>query len=127
MARTRRSLLALYGTRAAFWAAIILTFADAEMPASHAPQFFPWDKAEHFTAFFVLACLAAAAYPRASLIIVGLWLALFGSLIELVQALPVIHRDCDIRDWIADTIAICAAFAPMLLDRWRRHVAASRG
>ncbi len=127
MARTQRSLIVLYGVRAAFWAAVIFAFVDAEMPASHAPQLFPWDKAEHFTAFFVLACLAAAAYPRASLIVMGLWLTLFGSLIELVQALPIVRRDCDVWDWVADTIAVCAAFAPMLIDRWRRHVSVSRG
>jgi hypothetical protein len=32
-------------------------------------------------------------------------LSLFGASIELVQAIPVLHRDSDPLDWIADTIA----------------------
>lgn len=120
MASTPRPALMLYGVRAVFWLAVIFIFVSAEMPAAHAPHLFPWDKAEHFAAFFVLTSLAAAAYPRASLVLVALWLSLFGCAIELVQALPFIHRDCDIGDWVADAMAIAAALLPMGLDRWRR-------
>jgi hypothetical protein len=115
-----RPALLLYGVRAVFWLTVILTFVSAEMPDSHAPHLFPWDKAEHFAAFFVLTSLAAAAYPRVPLILVALWLSLFGCAIELVQALPFIHRDCDIFDWVADTTAVVAALLPTMLDRWRR-------
>ena len=43
-------------------------------------------------------------------------------MIEVVQALPVLGRDCDIRDWIADTVAIALALLLMhfLLPRLRR-------
>jgi hypothetical protein len=88
------------------------------MPASRAPHLFPWDKAEHFLAFYVLSFLAAAAYPRLSLAVVALWLSLFGAAIELVQALPIVHRDCDFWDWVADSAAISAALAPIVLERW---------
>jgi hypothetical protein len=115
-----RPALVLYGVKVLFWAAIIFTFVMAEIPATRAPHLFPWDKAEHFVAFYVLTSLAAAAYPRVGLVLLGLWLSLFGCTIELGQALPFIHRDCDIWDWVADTVAIIAALAPMLLDRWRR-------
>ena len=115
------STLIRYALIASFWGAVAFTFACAEMPARLSPQLFPWDKAEHFLAFYVLASLAAAAYPRVPLIIVALWLSLFGATIELVQALPIVHRDCDIWDWVADSAAIAAALAPTLLDRWRRH------
>jgi hypothetical protein len=115
-----RPALLLHGIRAVFWLTVIFTFVVAEMPAGHAPHLFPWDKAEHFAAFFVLTSLAAAAYPRAPLILVALWLSLFGCVIELVQALPIIHRDCDIWDWVADATAVAAALTPMMLDRWRR-------
>lgn len=120
MATIPRPALVLYAVKALFWATVLFTFVMAEIPESHAPHLFPWDKAEHFVAFFVLTSLAAAAYPRVALVLLGLWLSLFGCAIELVQALPFIHRDCDIWDWVADTVAILAALAPMLLDRWRR-------
>lgn len=119
-----RSPYVLYGVRAFFWATIVFTFISAELPESHAPHLFPWDKAEHFVAFFVLTSLAAASYPRVALVLLGLWLSLFGCAIELVQALPFIHRDCDIWDWVADSVGIVAAMTPMLLDRWRRLSAA---
>jgi hypothetical protein len=107
--------------RIAFWATVVFTFVSAEMPASRAPHLFPWDKAEHFAAFYVLASLAAAAYPRIPLVIMALWLSLFGSAIELVQALPFIHRDCDILDWVADVSAVAAAYVPVLVSRWRQY------
>ena len=31
-----------------------------------------------------------------------------------------VHRDRDFWDWVADTLAIAAALAPMLLVGWRR-------
>jgi Na+/H+-dicarboxylate symporter len=114
-----RPALVLIGMKALFWATILFTFVCAEMPATQAPHLFPWDKAEHFVAFYVLTSLAAAAYPRSSLTIIALWLALFGAAIELVQAIPAIHRDCDIMDWVADVSAVAAALAPVLLARWR--------
>ncbi len=117
--RMFRSNAALRVAQSVFWGTLLFTFVCAEVPADHALQLFPWDKAEHFTAFYVLSTLAAAAFPRRSLIILGLWLSLFGVMIELVQALPFIHRDADIFDWVADAAGISAAYAPWLLLRWR--------
>jgi hypothetical protein len=44
-------------------------------------------------------------------------LSLFGAAIEVLQAIPVLHRDSDIRDWLADTLAVGAI---LLIARWRR-------
>lgn len=109
----------LIALRLVFWCTLLFTFVSAELPPSHAPSLFPWDKAEHFSAFFVLTCLAGAAFPRRPLVIMALALSLFGCVIELVQALPFIHRDCDVWDWVADTIGIAAATLPSILVRWR--------
>lgn len=119
MAAIPRAIPLLHSVRALFWATLLFAFVSAELPVAHAPHLFPWDKAEHFVTFFVLTLLAAAAFPRVPLVVLALWLSLFGCAIELVQALPFIHRDCDIWDWLADSVGIGAALAPMLIARWR--------
>jgi hypothetical protein len=118
--------LMLSFARIVFWATLLITFVIAEMPPAEAPQLFSWDKAEHFTAFYVLSCLAIPTFPRTSLFVIGLWLALFGATIELVQALPFIHRDCDIKDWIADVIGISSSFVPPMLYQWRKLIYSPR-
>jgi hypothetical protein len=47
-----------------------------------------------------------------------LGLSLFGAFIEVVQAIPALHRDTDIWDWVADTAAVAAVLALVWL--WRR-------
>ncbi len=103
-----------------FVAALIFTFYSAVIPPRHAVQLVPWDKAEHFIAFYALTGLAAAAFPQRSLLWIAVALSAFGALIEFVQGLPLVHRDRDFWDWVADTLAIGAALAPMLLVWWRR-------
>lgn len=103
-----------------FWATLAFTFYMAVKPPGTGPGLFPWDKAEHFTAFYVLTGLAAAAFPRRPLWLVGLSLSAFGAFIELVQALPIVHRDCDVWDWVADTIGVLAVIAPTRLPGWRK-------
>jgi hypothetical protein len=89
------------------------------IPPQHALELVPWDKAEHFIAFYGLTGLAAAAFPKRNLIVIAVLLSGFGALIEFVQGLAVVHRDRDLWDWVADTLAIIAALAPMLLVWWR--------
>jgi hypothetical protein len=108
--------------QAVFVAALIFTCYSAVIPPSHALQLVPWDKAEHFIAFYTLTGLGVAAFPRRRLWVVGLLLSALGALIEFVQGLPAVHRDRDFWDWVADSIAIIAALAPMLLVWWRGQV-----
>jgi hypothetical protein len=103
----------LRALRFIFWATLVTTFIIAEMPSSEAPHVFPWDKAEHVLAFYVLGLLGSLAHPKRSLLVIGIWLSVFGALIELVQALPFIHRDADFWDWVADSVALIAAFLPV--------------
>jgi hypothetical protein len=111
--------LLLKVARFVFFAALIFTFYSAVIPPSHALQLTPWDKATHFIAFYVLTGLAVAAFPKQNLFVVAALLSAFGALIEIVQGLPVVHRDRDFWDWVADSIAISSALAPMLLSWWR--------
>jgi hypothetical protein len=107
--------------KVAFFAALLFTFYSAVIPPEHAMQLVPWDKAEHFIAFYALTGLAAAAFPRRHILAIAVLLSAFGALIEIVQGLPIVHRDKDFWDWVADTLAIAAALAPMLLVWWRRQ------
>ena len=110
----------------AFFSALIFTFYSAVIPPQRALQLVPWDKAEHFLAFYGLTGLAAAAFPRRKLIIIASLLSGFGALIEFVQGLDIVHRDRDFWDWVADTVAIIAALAPMLLVWWRRQASSGQ-
>ena len=86
----------------------------------------PWDKAEHFIAFYALTGLGVAAFPRHQLWVIGVLLSSLGALIEFVQGLSIVHRDRDFWDWVADTLAIIAALSPMLLVWWRGLVRSSQ-
>ncbi len=105
--------------QAGFWAALVFTLFSAFAPASHVESLLPWDKAQHFLAFYVLSVLGAAAFPKRSLIVIGSVLSGLGALIELVQATPLVARDGDFFDWVADTVAIAAALGPVVLMHWR--------
>lgn len=92
---------------AALWLAVIFAVVMAVLPkAPHLPIDRFGDKFEHMLAFSVIAVLAALAYPKVRLSRIAERLSFLGALIEITQSIPWLHRDCDIRDWIADTIAI---------------------
>ena len=103
----------------AFFAALIFTFYSAVIPPKQAWQMVPWDKAEHFIAFYALTGLAVAAFPKRNLFLLAALLSAFGAFIEFVQGLQMVRRDRDFWDWVADTLAIIGALAPMLLVWWR--------
>ena len=102
-----------------FWPAVAVTFIAAVIPPQRIGNIVPWDKAAHFIAFYGLTLLAVAGFPRRSGWLIGVSLSLFGAFIEVVQGTPLVHRDADWHDWLADTIAIFAVMLPMLVARWR--------
>jgi hypothetical protein len=91
---------------ALFYGALVFAVVMATLP--HPPRVpgDPVDKVQHIIAFATLAWLGAAAYPRMPLPRLGERLSFLGALIEVVQSIPALHRDCDIMDWVADTLAI---------------------
>lgn len=114
-----RSRIAARLAQLAFWVAAIGVFVLAVTPPPMTPPLIPWDKAAHFLAFYVLTLLAAAAFPRRALLLLALALSAYGAAIELVQALPLVDRDSDVWDWVADTVAIGAALLPLLIPKLR--------
>jgi VanZ family protein len=111
LARHRRAV------RLVFWAAAVFSFAMAINP--HPPEIpgEPGDKVEHMLAFATLAALAAAGWPERNHAALGLALSYFGAIIEIVQAIPFLHRDCDVMDWVADTLALTLVLAGAALLR----------
>lgn len=92
---------------AAFWLCLAGAVTLALLP--HPPELRALsDKAQHMFAFGTLAFLGAFAFPRFPKAHLAERLSFLGALVEVLQAIPALHRDCDIRDWIADTIAIVA-------------------
>lgn len=78
------------------------------------------DKFTHMTAFAVLTLVARMAYPAMPAMRLLERMALFGALIEVFQAIPELHRDCDWRDWVADMAATSAMLALTgLIGRFR--------
>jgi VanZ family protein len=103
--------------RALFWAAACFAFVMAVLP--HPPQVpgEPNDKVQHIVAFATLSLLGSFAYPRTALLRLLAGLSLFGAFIEVVQAIPMLHRDSDVLDWLADTVAVVVV---LLIVRWWR-------
>ena len=90
--------------RLLFWSALIFALVMANLaqpPVIEGAD----DKSLHMLAFAVLAALIAPAYPRASLWLLFLALAIFGGVIEFMQSLAGLGRQADFHDWIADIIA----------------------
>lgn len=91
-----------------FWACLIGAVTLAVLPHPPHLPFELGDKIQHMAAFATLTLGAAFAWPQAPRMRILERLSFVGALIEVVQSIPQLHRDCDIRDWVADTAAIAA-------------------
>lgn len=86
-----------------FLAVLVLTLALAWLPHPPSVSGNPNDKVQHIAAFVCLSLLGAMAFPAYPLARLGERLSFLGAIIEVVQAFPGLHRDYDVRDWVADT------------------------
>jgi len=103
--------------RVLFWAAVLFAFVMAVLP--HPPKLpgAPDDKVQHIIAFLTLAALGHVAFGRTATRRLIIGLSLFGALIEIVQMIPALHRDADVLDWLADTVAVLIILVPLRLMR----------
>lgn len=113
-----RGFMADLVARPVFWVVLAIVLLLALLP--HPPRL-PMDrygdKAEHALAFAVLAILATLAWPRVSLLRVLIGLSFVGAAIEVFQMIPALHRDSDVRDWVADMVALLLALGLVRLIR----------
>jgi VanZ family protein len=101
--------------RLAFWTAWLVSFTFAVRPLPFEIDVANSDKFLHILAFAVLSVLATLAFSKAPAWRVGLWLSAYGALIEIVQAIPILHRDSDIADWIVDTATVAIVLTVLKL------------
>ncbi len=103
-----------------FWLALAFAVTMALLPhPPHLPIDRFGDKFEHMLAFGTLTVLADLAFVSTPRLRIAERLSFLGALIEVTQSIPALHRDCDIRDWIADTAAILVVTGVVAL--WRRR------
>jgi len=108
--------------RAIFWGAAAFVVTMALLPHPPALPIDPLgDKIEHMLAFSALSAAAALAYSTASLPRIAERLSFLGALVEVTQSIPALRRECDIRDWMADTVAIVVTLVILFLVRGIRE------
>ena len=108
----------------AFWGALAFSVVMALLPKPpEMPTDQLGDKFNHVLAFATLAGLAALAFPDAPRLRVVERLSFLGAMIEVAQSIPALHRDCDMRDWVADTVAVVVVtgIAAMIAHRRARQ------
>ena len=107
--------------RIAFWAALAFAVTMALLPRPPEVLGDVGDKYQHMLAFSCLTVLASLAYAKAPPLRVAERLSFVGALIEVLQSIPELYRDCQIMDWVADTGAILVTLAIVMLvrKRWR--------
>ena len=103
---------------AVFVAATVFTLYAALAPGDDTAGLIPWDKAKHFIVFYGLTFLAMMALPKSRFWKIALVLLGFGIAIEILQSLPVIGRDADIFDVVADTLGVGFFFGPIVVRDW---------
>jgi VanZ family protein len=94
----------------------MMLFLATHLPSAKLPETHINDKIEHFTAYGLLGTLlsitlALRAKPRTfdvSVLVLMIGLA-YGAIDEWLQALPIVHRDCELADWFADAAGIASA------------------
>jgi VanZ family protein len=105
--------------RLLFWGTLAFTLVRALWPDPFTEDTVGrWDKVVHALAFYVLSLLAAMAFSRRPLLAVAGALLAFGGLIEVLQAIPALHRDSSWGDLIADVTGITLALTPIALMRF---------
>ncbi|MBZ9754128.1 VanZ family protein [Mesorhizobium sp. ESP6-5] len=108
--------------RIAFIATLIAVLVLALLPISRLDEFgidigFHYDKANHASAFAILAFLGSLGWPgRKKRLII--FLALVGAAIEILQGTSLIERDLDVFDWIADCVGMACGLLAAICANW---------
>ncbi|MFC3069937.1 hypothetical protein [Phenylobacterium soli] len=107
--------------RLAFLGAIVAIVVAVFLPRWMVPQFVRSHYLEHFAAFYVAALFGLAAMPRTQLRRIGTGYVLFAVLLESTHLFARAPLGPLVDNWVADMGGLAAAFAPVVVDRFRRR------
>jgi len=107
--------------RLVFLGALLAIVVTVFLPRSMVPQFVRSHYLEHFAAFYVVTLFAIAAMPRSRLRRIGTRFVIFAVLLESTHLLARAPIWPLIDNWVADMGGLAAAFAPVVVERFRRR------
>ncbi|MDB5477344.1 MAG: VanZ like protein [Phenylobacterium sp.] len=107
--------------RLAFLGALLAIMVAVFLPRALVPQFARSHYLEHFAAFYVAALFALAAMPRTQLRRIGAVFVIFAVILEATHLLSRAPLSPLVDNWVADLGGLAAAFAPVVVERFRRR------
>jgi hypothetical protein len=110
--------LAMAALAALAWAVIAVTLA-ALAPPSYVPRIFHSSHVEHLAAFYIVALIGAAAFPRLKLFRLTAVLVVFAALLAAIRAFQPAHQLSSMEDLLCDIAGVWAAIVPILVGRLR--------
>jgi hypothetical protein len=109
------------GARLAFMGAVAAIVIAVFLPPSMVPDFVESTYLQHFAAFYVAALCGLAAMPRTRLRPIALGYLLFATGLEATHLLSGARLGPLVDNWVADLGGLAAAFAPIMVERFRRR------
>jgi hypothetical protein len=107
--------------RFVFWLALAVTLVMALLPKPPALPTQATDKVQHMAAFAALTSLAALGFPGLRLRVIFVSMAALGLAIEVLQMIPILRRNAQASDWLADCAATAATLLICGVVRWLLH------
>ena len=107
--------------RVAFLGALVAIVVAVFLPAELVPDFVRSPYLQHFAAFYVAGLLGMAAMVRTRLRSVAIWFFVFATLLEASHLFAGADPRRLIDNWVADLGGLAAAFAPVVVERFRQR------
>lgn len=107
--------------RLAFLGALVAIVIAVFLPPWMVPDFVKSHYLQHFAAFYVAALFGLAAMPRTQLRRIATGYFIFATLLEASHLPAGAPIGPLIDNWVADLGGLAAAFAPVVVERFRRR------
>jgi hypothetical protein len=108
--------------RLAFLGAIAAIVIAVFLPPWMVPDFVKSHYLQHFAAFYVAALAGLAALPRTRLRTIATGYFLFATVLEASHLPAGAPLGPLIDNWVADLGGLAAAYAPIVVERFRRRL-----